>query len=143
MNWHCRCRSFGQNRRTLAQVRTPIDSLDSHDANGEGASSRRDRKRTDETFASYRVQSPDGFKSDMDHTLNGEMARTNLGSLCANLEANLDGAEQLNQIRTNIDDHARIMKQLELSTGARSSEIKFVRILIHVARILTPYRHQH
>ena len=47
----------------------------------------------------------------MDHTLNREMARTNLGSLCADLEANLDGAERLNQIRTNIDDHARILKK--------------------------------
>ena len=39
-----------------SQVRTSIDSLDSHDANGEGASSRRGRKRADEAFVSYRVQ---------------------------------------------------------------------------------------
>ena len=66
------------------------------------------------------------------------MARTNLDSLCADLEANLDGAERLNQIRTNIDDHAQILKQSELSTGARSRKIKFARILIRLARILTP-----
>ena len=74
----------------------------------------------------------------MDHTLNGEMARTNLCFLRADLDANLDGAERLNQIRTNIDDHARILKQSELSTATRSSKIKFVRILIRLARILTP-----
>ena len=74
----------------------------------------------------------------MDHTLNGKMARTNLGSLCANLEASLDGAERLNQIRTNVDDHARILKQSDLSTAARSTQIKLARILIRLARILTP-----
>ena len=42
----------------------------------------------------------------MDHTLNSEMARTDLDLLCADLEANLDGAERLNQIRTNISHHA-------------------------------------
>ena len=51
----------------------------------------------------------------MDHTLNGEMTRTNLSSLRADLDANLDGAERLNQIRTNIDDHAQILKQSELA----------------------------
>ena len=59
----------------------------------------------------------------MDHTLNGEMVRTDLDSLRADLKANLDGAERLNQIRTNIDDHARIMKQSELSIAARSDQI--------------------
>ena len=56
----------------------------------------------------------------MDHTLNSEMARTDLDFLCADLETNLDGAERLNQIRTNIDDHAQILKQSELSMAARS-----------------------
>ena len=74
----------------------------------------------------------------MDHILNGDMMRTNLGSLCADLEANLDGAERLNQIRTNIDDHARVLKPSELSTVARSSKIKFARILIRLAQILMP-----
>ena len=74
----------------------------------------------------------------MDHTLNSEMTRTNLGSLCADLEANLDGAERLNQICTNIGDHARILKQSELSMAARSDQIKFARILTHSTRILMP-----
>ena len=42
----------------------------------------------------------------MDHTLNEEMARTDLDSLRTDLKANLDGAERLNQIHTNIGDHA-------------------------------------
>ena len=46
----------------------------------------------------------------MDHTLNGEMVRTDLDSLRADLKAYLDGSERLNQIRTNIGDHARILK---------------------------------
>ena len=74
----------------------------------------------------------------MDHTLNGEMARTDLDSLRADLKANLDGAERLNQIRKNIDDHARILKHSELSMAARSDKIKFARILTRSIRILTP-----
>ena len=74
----------------------------------------------------------------MDHTLNEEMARTDLDSLHANLKANLDGAERLNQICTNIGDHARILKQSELSMTARSDQIKFARILTHSTRILMP-----
>ena len=74
----------------------------------------------------------------MDHTLNGEMVRTNLDSLRADLKANLDGAEWFNQIRTNIGDHARILKQSKLSIAARSDQIKFVRILTRSTRILTP-----
>ena len=74
----------------------------------------------------------------MDHTLNEEMARTDLDSLHANLKANLDGAERLNQIRTNIGDHARILKQSELSMTARSDQIKFARILTRSTRILMP-----
>ena len=66
------------------------------------------------------------------------MARTDLDLLCADLEANTDGAERLNKIRTNIDDHARILTQSELSMAARSSEFKFARILIRLTRILTP-----
>ena len=88
------------------QVMTSIDSLDSHDAKGERVLSRRGRRRADKTFAPYRVQTLSGVQSDMDHTLNEEMARTDLDSLHANLKANLDGAERLNQIRTNIGDHA-------------------------------------
>ena len=74
----------------------------------------------------------------MDHTLNEEMARTDPDSLHANLKANLDGAERLNQIRTNIGDHARILKQSELSMAARSNQIKFARISMRSTRILTP-----
>ena len=74
----------------------------------------------------------------MDHTLNGEMVRTDLDSLRADLKANLDGAERLNQIRTNIGNHARILKQSELSIAARSDQIKFARILARSTRILTP-----
>ena len=74
----------------------------------------------------------------MDHTLNGEMACTDLDSLHANLKANLDGAERLNQIRTNINDHVRILKQSELSMTACSNQIKFARILTRSTRILTP-----
>ena len=74
----------------------------------------------------------------MDHTLNGEMVRTDLNSFCADLKANLDSAERLNQIRTNIGDHARILKQSELSMAARSDQIKFTRILTRSTRILTP-----
>ena len=74
----------------------------------------------------------------MDHTLNKEMARTDLDSLRANLKANLDGAERLNQIRTNIGDHMRILKQSELYMTARSDQIKFARILARSTRILTP-----
>ena len=117
-----------KNAEHRPQVRTLIDSLDSHDAKGEWVLSRRGRRRADETFASYRVQTPSGVQSDMDHTLNGEMACTDLDSLHVNLKANLDGAERLNQIRTNIGDHARILKQSELSMAARSKQIKFARI---------------
>ena len=53
--------------------------------------------------------------------LNGEMACTDLDSLHANLKANLDGAERLNQICTNIGDHARILKQSEISMGISKS----------------------
>ena len=77
----------------------------------------------------------------MDHTLNEEMARTDLDSLHANLKAKLDGAERLNQIRTNIGDHARILKQSELSMAARSNQIKFALILTRSTRNLDAYRH--
>ena len=113
-----------KNAEHWPQVRTSIDSLDSHDADGKRALSRRGRRSADETFAPYRIQNLSGVQSDMDHTLNGEMARTNLGSLRADLDAILDGAERLNQIRTYIDDHARILKQSKPFTGARSKEIK-------------------
>ena len=74
----------------------------------------------------------------MDHTLNSEMARTDLDFLCTDLEANLDGAERLNQIRTNIDDHAQILKQSELSMAARSCKNQIRADLDALARILTP-----
>ena len=73
----------------------------------------------------------------MDHTLNSEMARTDLDLLCADLEANLDGAERLNQIRTNIDDHAQILKQSELSMAARSCKNQIRADLDALAQILT------
>ena len=44
-----------KNAEHRSQVRTSIDSLDSHDANGERALRRRGRRRADETFAPYRV----------------------------------------------------------------------------------------
>ena len=104
-----------KNAEHRPQVKTSVDSLEPHDAKGERILSRRGRRRADRTFAPYRVQTLSGVQSDMDHTLNEEMARTDLDSLRANLKANLDGAERLNQIRTNIGDHARILKQSELS----------------------------
>ena len=109
-----------KNAEQRPQVSTSIDSLGSHDANGERALSRRGRSHADEAFVSCRVQTLSGSQSDMDHTLNSEMVRTDLDFLCADLEANLDGAERLNQIRTNIDDHAQILKQSELSMATRS-----------------------
>ena len=127
-----------KNAEHRPQVKTSIDSLDSHDDKGERVLSRRGRRRADETFAPYRVQTLSGVQSDMDHTLNEEMARTDLDSLRANLKANLDGAERLNQIRTNIGDHVRILKQSELSVTARSDQIKFAQILTRSTRILTP-----
>ena len=127
-----------KNAEHRPQVKTSIDSLDSHDAKGERVLSRRGRRRADKTFAPYRVQTLSGVQSDMDHTLNEEMARTDLDSLHANLKANLDGVERLNQIRTNIGDHARILKQSELSMTARSDQIKFARILTRSTWILMP-----
>ena len=74
----------------------------------------------------------------MDHTLNNEMARTDLDFICADLEANLDGVERLNQICTNIDDHAQILKQSELSMAARSWKNQIRADLEALSWILTP-----